>query len=112
MDLTIYDIIKGPVRTEKAYDLNSKYQQLVLFVHPHANKVLVAQALRKLFGVEVESVRISIRKGKARKSGRRVTYGSSQKKAIVTLAEGHRLNLFDQAGTADKVTEHATVSEA
>ena len=40
---------------------------------------------------------IIVRNGKLRKVGRKVTQGSSKKKAIVTLAEGYSLNLFDQA---------------
>ena len=99
MDLTIYDVIVGPVITEKAYELNKNLKQLVLKVHPHANKPLVKEALEKLFDVKVKSVNISIRKGKKRKVSRRVVEGALTKKAFVTLAEGYSLDLLDQAGT-------------
>lgn len=100
MDLTVYDIILGPVITEKAYQLNRDLKQLVLKVHPHANKPLVKEALEKLFDVKVKAVNISIRKGKNRKVGKskRTTQGSSTKIAFVTLAEGYSLDLLDQAG--------------
>ena len=67
MDLTIYDVIQGPVISDKAYKLNKKFKKLVLRVHPHANKTLVADALQKLFNVKVDSVAILIRKGKSKR---------------------------------------------
>lgn len=105
MDLSIYNVIIGPVITDKAYELNTKFKKLVLWVHPFANKPLVKEAFKKLFNVEVENVRIIVRAGKLRKVGRKVVQGSSKKKAIVTLAEGYSLNLFDQAGTSEVAGE-------
>lgn len=100
MDLSIYDIIQGPIVTDKAYRLNQKLRKLVLRVHPHANKTQVAQAIEKLFEVKVERVNIMVCKGKFRKTrrGREMTQGPMKKKAIVTLMQGQELNLFDQAG--------------
>lgn len=94
MDLTIYDIIKGPRVTQKAYQLNQRLQQLVLEVHTEANKPLVAEALKKLFNVEVEKIRIIVSKGKKRRAGRFFTIGKKRKKAIVTLKEGHSVDLM------------------
>lgn len=99
MELTIYDIIQGPIVTEKAYLLNKMLKKLVLRVHPHANKPLVKEALEKLFGVKVQDVNIMVRKGKNRKVGRRAVQGSTIKKAVVTLKEGYSLDLLDQAGS-------------
>jgi len=99
MDLTIYDVIQGPVISDKAYKLNKQLKKLVLKVHPHANKVLVADALQKLFNVQVDSVAILVRKGKGkriRKTNQK-TVGSLEKRAIVTLKEGYALDLFEQA---------------
>jgi large subunit ribosomal protein L23 len=97
MDLTIYDIIKGPVISEKAYKLNKKTKKLMLKVHPAANKPLIASAVEKLFNVEVEDVCTYIRKGKNRTVKRRVSSGSDMKIAVVTLAKGQSLDMFDQA---------------
>lgn len=99
MDLNLYNVILGPVVTDKAYKLNRGQKKLALRVHMHANKILVKQALKKLFNVEVEEVKMLIRKGKTRKVGRKEFQGSSTKKAIITLAEGYALDLFDQTGT-------------
>jgi large subunit ribosomal protein L23 len=98
MDLSIYDIILGPVVTEKAYSLNRDLKRLVLRVHPQANKPLVKKAIKQLFNAEVDAVNIMNRSGKIRRVGRRVVQGPSKKIAIVTLAEGYSLNLFDQSG--------------
>lgn len=99
MRLTIYDIILGPVITEKAYQLNKKSKKLVLKVHPASNKPQIKEALEKLFDVKVQDVNISVRKGKNRNVGRRPIKGVLQKKAFVTLAEGYSLDFMDQAGT-------------
>lgn len=96
MELTIYDIIKGPVVTDKAYKANQKLQQLVINVHMASNKPLVKEALEKLFNVKVDKIRISIRKPKLRMNRRQVVKGSFQKKAIVTLKEGYTLDMFGQ----------------
>ena len=100
MDLTIYDIIQGPVITDKAYKLNKGRKKLVLKVHPHANKPLIKEALKKLFNVEVDDVNVVNRKGKVRRVGKRVIQCSGTKRAIITLAEGHTLDLFDQGGSS------------
>jgi len=96
MDLNIYDIIKGPVATDKAYRLNRDLKKLVLKVHPEANKPLVKSALEKLFNVKVENVRIIVRKGKNKLVRRHKVKDSLVKRAIVSLAEGYTLDFFDQ----------------
>lgn len=95
MELNIYEVIKGAWITTKAYDLNQKMKQLVLEVHPHANKPLIEQALRKLFNVEAESIRVGRVKGKKRRSGRQYVSGRLRKKAVITLIEGHSIDLHD-----------------
>lgn len=95
MDLTIYDIVKGPIITSKAYRLNNQLKQLVIKVHMHANKPLVREALEKLFNVKVEKVRIVVRKGKNKVvGGRRQITGKDEKKAIVTLKAGYSIDAF------------------
>lgn len=104
MELTVYDIIKGKVISDKAYKLNQKNQQLVLEVHPKANKPLIRYALKKLFNVEVETVRtVNRKKTNTRSVSRRFNAQPSlsvRKIAYVTLAEGHSLNLFEQTEVA------------
>jgi large subunit ribosomal protein L23 len=114
MDLTVYDVIRGPVISDKAYKLNKNLKKLVLNVHPDANKGLVADALRKLFNVEVASVAILIRKGKTkriRKTNQK-TVGTREKRAVVTLAEGHTLDLFDQKTQAQAPVQEQAAKKA
>lgn len=100
MDLTIYNVIKGPKITEKAYRLNQKEKQLVLEIHVQANKAMVSEALKKLFNVEVEKIGIVVLKGKNRRVGRYKTTGKTKKKAIVTLKSGNTLDLMSLSKSA------------
>ncbi len=102
MKLTRYDIIKGPLISDKAYKLNRVKNQLVLRVHIAANKPMIKEAIEKLFKVKVKEIRTLIRKkSKTRATQKRYDASAKIKKekvAYVTLAKGHSLNLFDQAG--------------
>ncbi len=94
MELSIYDIIVGPVVSNKAYRLQQSLKQVALQVHVAANKVLVREAVSKLFNVEVAAVRIVVRKGKRKVSRtKNVSYDNLKKVAIVTLKKGS-INLF------------------
>jgi large subunit ribosomal protein L23 len=95
MELSIYDIIQGPVVSDKAYKLNQSLNKLVVYVHPEANKPLVSEAIEKLFDVKVSSVRIMVRKGKRRMSkARKIVIDKTTKRAVITLKDGYNVNLF------------------
>jgi large subunit ribosomal protein L23 len=98
LKLSIYDIILGPVVSDKAYKLNKQSKKLVLNVHPAANKPLVKEALEALFNVKLEKVNIAVRQGKLRKVRGFMVQGKTTKRAIVTLKPGYSLDLLDQAG--------------
>ena len=94
--LNLYEVIRGPWVTSKAYRLNQELQQLVLEVHPAANKPMVAETLKKLFNVEADKVHVIVLKGKTRRSGgRHVSHGKLRKKAIITLKKGYSLDMMD-----------------
>lgn len=94
--LNIYEVIRGPWVTSKAYRLNQELQQLVLEVHPAANKPMVAETLKKLFNVEADKVHMIVLKGKSRRSGgRHTSQDKTRKKAIITLKEGYSLDMMD-----------------
>jgi len=107
MDLNLYDVILGPIMTDKAYKLNRKFKKLVLRVHSHANKPIIKEAIERLFDVKVKSVRVMIRKGKVHRYNRRKTQKSSIKKAIVTLKEGYSVDIWDQPGVTVTPSESA-----
>lgn len=96
MELSLYNVVLGPVVSGKAFDKNKKENKLVLRVHFSVNKSVVKDAIEKLFDVKVAKVNILIRKGKTKRSKRRLIKGSDQKIAFVSLKEGYSLNLFDQ----------------
>jgi large subunit ribosomal protein L23 len=101
--LDIYDVIKRPIFSEKAYKLNNKLGHLVLEVDVHANKIQIKEAVWKLFNVAVARVNVARRPGKIRKVGRHLTKGIETKRAFVKLVEGHLLDMFkDLNQTVDK----------
>jgi large subunit ribosomal protein L23 len=102
LNLNIFEIIRGPVVSEKALELNEKLNKLVLKVHPQANKTQIKEALQRLFSVKVDKVNTLRRLGKTRRVRRTVVQGSTTKRVIVTLKEGYSIDLFDQSNKAAK----------
>lgn len=102
LNLTIFDIIRGPVVSPKALELNEKLNKLVLKVHPQANKTQIKEALQRVFNVKVEKVNTLRRKGKTRRVRRTIITGPTTKRVIVTLKEGYSVDLFDQSNKAIK----------
>lgn len=90
--LKAYDIILAPVITEKA-TASSEANQVVFKVRHDASKPDIKKAVEQLFKVKVKSVNTLVRKGKTKIfRGNRGTQ-SDIKKAVVTLAEGHRIDV-------------------
>ena len=91
-DARHYDTIVAPVITEKA-TIASENNQLVFKVRREATKPQIKAAIEKLFDVEVMAVNTLVRKGKSKVF--RGMRGKQQdvKKAVVTLAEGHRIDV-------------------
>ena len=87
-----YDIIVAPLITEKATNA-SEFNKVVFKVAMHATKPQIKEAVEKLFDVKVKSVNTLVRKGKTKAF--RGTFGSQSdvKRAIVTLEEGHRIDV-------------------
>jgi large subunit ribosomal protein L23 len=87
------DVLIAPVVSEKSYGLldANKYTFLV---RPDANKTEIKIAVEKVFGVKVSSVNTINREGKRKRTrtgwGRR----NATKRAIVTVAEGDRIDIF------------------
>ncbi len=88
-------VIVRPLITEKAARL-AEENKYVFQVHPDADKTQIRQAVEKVFGVKVIKVNVVNlqRKSRRTRSGH-VLYGQRWKKAIVTLAEGHKIELFE-----------------
>ncbi|HEX9321341.1 MAG TPA: 50S ribosomal protein L23 [Xanthobacteraceae bacterium] len=87
-----YDVILAPVITEKA-TLASERNQVIFRVAKNATKPQIKEAVEKLFDVKVTSVNTLVRKGKFKSSRGHAGVQSDVKNAIVTLAEGHRIDV-------------------
>jgi large subunit ribosomal protein L23 len=87
-----YDVILAPVITEKA-TMASERNQVVFKVARNATKPEIKEAVEKLFDVKVKSVNTHIRKGKVKASRGSLGVQSDVKRAVVTLEEGHRIDV-------------------
>ena len=88
------DVIIEPVVSEKSYALLDA-GRYTFVVHPTANKTEIKQAVESIFNVKVANVNTLNRKGKRKRFG--LTFGQrkSTKRAIVTLAEGDQIDIFE-----------------
>jgi large subunit ribosomal protein L23 len=88
----LYEIIRGPVITEKASNLGDR-NQVVFRVARDANKLQIKAAVETLFGVTVLGVNTLVQKGKTKRFRGRPGVRSDVKKAYVQLAEGQSIDL-------------------
>jgi large subunit ribosomal protein L23 len=91
-DAPHYDVIVAPVITEKA-TLASEANQVIFKVRKNATKPEIKAAVEQLFDVKVEAVNTLIRKGKRKVFKGRRGVQSDLKKAVVTLAEGQKIDV-------------------
>ena len=89
-------IILRPVVSEKSYGLLDA-NAYTFKVNPDSNKIQIRQAVEEIFNVRVAKVTTLNRKGKRKRNRRTFTYGKrpDSKRAIVTLHEGDRIDLFE-----------------
>ena len=87
-----YDIIVAPLITEKATNA-SEHSKVLFKVAMTATKPQIKEAVEKLFDVKVKSVNTLVRKGKIKAFRGSRGEQSDVKKAIVTLEEGHRIDV-------------------
>jgi len=88
----MYDIIRAPLITEKA-TMGSEHNQVTFRVPLDASKPEIKAAVEGIFGVKVKAVNTSVLKGKVKRFKGRLGERSDIKKAIVTLAAGHSIDV-------------------
>jgi len=90
------DVIVRPVVSEKSYTLLDD-NVYTFVVAPSASKPEIRDAIESIFGVTVLKVNTLNRKGKRKRNRRTMTFGkrSDTKRALVTLAEGDTIELFE-----------------
>ena len=94
---TIYDVIRRPLVTEKSNYQSSKLRQYTFEVTENATRTLVKDAIEVMFNVKVARVNIlnTAAKRTRRRNRRLLVRDAGFKKAIVTLAEGSTLEIFE-----------------
>lgn len=96
--MEINDIIIKPLSTEKMTQLGEKYNKYGFIVNKKANKLQIKDAVEKLYNVKVLSVNTMLYRGKRviRYTRRGWIEGRKDafKKAIVTLAEGQKIDFY------------------
>ena len=92
---TLYRTIVRPLITEKTSAAYQERGEYTFEVHPDASKPEIRGAIEQLFGVKVTGVWTSNQRGKEKRVGRTVGTRPSWKKAIVKLAEGDTIPIFE-----------------
>ncbi|MBZ5580757.1 MAG: 50S ribosomal protein L23 [Acidobacteriia bacterium] len=92
--MTVYEVIRRPLVTEKGVEKKDNERTLCFEVAHAANKTQVKSAVEKLFKVKVEEVRTANFEGKLRRRGRFSGYRPDWKKAYVRLKEGEKVPDF------------------
>jgi large subunit ribosomal protein L23 len=88
------ETIVKPLITEKSTHQQQARNTYAFEVRGEASKTQIKHAVEKLYNVKVSSVRTMIRKGKPRRTKFKVEHTSPFKRAIVTLHEDSRIELF------------------
>jgi large subunit ribosomal protein L23 len=103
--MDIYHIVRRPLVTEKgthqtklAFDRTTSRPgrggSYSFEVHPGANKIEIRNAIEKIYGVKVQAVRTSARKGKQRRHRFKTGTTRQWKKAVVVLQPEFHIDLF------------------
>jgi large subunit ribosomal protein L23 len=89
------EILLKPILTEKSMRQKEEQNTVAFRVRPDANKVEIRTAVEKVFSVKVTAVRTSSYEGKLKRMGRHQGRRPDWKKAVVTLAPGHKIELVE-----------------
>ncbi|SDH53094.1 large subunit ribosomal protein L23 [Sinosporangium album] len=92
------DVIIKPIVSEKSYGLIDEHNKYTFLVKPTANKTQIKIAVEQIFGVKVTSVNTINRQGKRKRTRHGFGKRPDTKRAIVSLVEGDRIDIFGQIG--------------
>jgi large subunit ribosomal protein L23 len=88
------DVIIRPIVSEKSY-AGIERNTYTFLVDPRANKTEIKEAVQKIWGVRVVSVNTLNRRGKVKRRGFTRGKRPDQKRAVVTLAPGESIEIFE-----------------
>jgi large subunit ribosomal protein L23 len=95
---SIYDVLRRPIITEKSSFQSSKLNQYVFEVDRKATKSQIKEAVEKLFSVtvlKVNVINVPAKRSRRARSRRLLIRRSGYKKAIITLADGNTIDVFE-----------------
>lgn len=92
---TLYDVLLGPLLTEKGTLLKESDNKVIFRVAKKANKIEIKRAVEDIFKVKVDNVTTMNYKGKKKRLGKYEGRRSDWKKAVVTLKEGEKLDFVE-----------------
>jgi large subunit ribosomal protein L23 len=95
MAMHTYEVLRRPINTEKARRERMEKNQYAFEVDRRANKLQIKEAVEMAFRVNVVDVKVVVLPGKERTHGRYRGKPVPWKKALVTLAEGQRIAIFE-----------------
>lgn len=97
--MTIYDVLRRPIETEKSRYQSNKLRQYAFEVQRHATKAQIKDAVETLFDVEVQRVNVIVvpaKRGRRGRTSRRVVVRqASYKKALVTIRPDQSIDVFE-----------------
>ena len=91
---TVFEVVKRPIISEKSTALAEVGGRYSFEVALSANKQEIKDAIQRLFNVKVRNVHTMVMHGKVKRTGRFESKRSNWKKAMVTLADGHKIDFF------------------
>ena len=90
-----YSILLRPILSEKSNDIRETTGKYSFEVLLGASKDEISKAVTTLYNVKVTQVQTLVRRNKIKRRGAHLTQATKMKKAIVTLAKGSKLPLFE-----------------
>ena len=93
----IYDVLKGPILTEKSTTQKETANKVAFEVDRRANKIEIKQAVEKIFKVKVTDVHTMLVRGKVKRYKNLLGKRSDWKKAVVTLKPGEKVPFLEGA---------------
>ncbi|TAN43793.1 MAG: 50S ribosomal protein L23 [Nitrospirae bacterium] len=93
--MTVYEVIKKPLFTEKGMEIKERENKILVEVNINSNKHEIKKAVEEIFKVKVDKVATVILPGKLKRLGRSVGRRPDKKKAIITLKQGEKLDLVE-----------------
>ena len=90
-----FNVLKRPILSEKSTDARENHGRYTFEIDLNATKTDVANAVKAVFGVSPVNVATVNTRGKVRRRGKHVSVPKLRRKAVVKLAKGQKIKLFE-----------------